>query len=357
VELLVVIAIIGILVALLLPAIQAAREAARRMTCGNNLHQIGLALHNYHDSLGTFPAEGIWNREYPPITSGTIPSHRGFTWLALALPYFEQKSVGDLIDFRVPFWEQRMDRSGQGVPANGIPTSISAPNAGSPRIASQMLKMLICPSDSIWPDKENVHKVGVTSYGGNGGPDTFPHGSFYYGVFPLSKSIRIADIRDGTSNTIAVGEVTLFNFYCCKPGTTYWGHGNGFLRPSNDSVSRASLITAANWHAPNMDPRLNGPLLDPKGSGGPATTWTAFPAPNHIWTATYQWQYGMNMDWPGSGSSHPSGAMFLIADGSVRFIPETVDRGAGDWLGRGGNLWGALHTIQAYPDSDTRPFP
>ena len=88
VELLVVIAIIGILVALLLPAVQAAREAARRMSCGNNLHQIGIALHNYHDTYKTFPPAAIWKLEKTgaPYTF-TAGNQRNFTWIALILPF------------------------------------------------------------------------------------------------------------------------------------------------------------------------------------------------------------------------------------------------------------------------------
>ncbi len=91
VELLVVIAIIGILVALLLPAVQAAREAARRMSCGNNLHQIGIALHNYHDTYKSFPPAAIWKREKngPGSAYAGAGSHRNYTWIALILPFME----------------------------------------------------------------------------------------------------------------------------------------------------------------------------------------------------------------------------------------------------------------------------
>ncbi|MEX0818470.1 MAG: DUF1559 domain-containing protein, partial [Pirellulaceae bacterium] len=105
VELLVVIAIIGILVALLLPAVQAAREAARRMQCSNNLKQLGLALHNYHDTLKTFPPGYVSNRPGVEGSSSWCRSGgvQGAPWTALILPYMEQQNLHDQFNFNVPF--------------------------------------------------------------------------------------------------------------------------------------------------------------------------------------------------------------------------------------------------------------
>jgi len=120
VELLVVIAIIGILIALLLPAVQAAREAARRTQCNNNLKQLGIALHNYHDSHGTFPPAHL-------ETGTTGPTFRHhFGWLAYLLPYIEQENVYRLIDFRLKY---------------------SAPE--NRQDASVGIKTFICPSDPV----------------------------------------------------------------------------------------------------------------------------------------------------------------------------------------------------------------
>ncbi len=96
IELLVVIAIIGVLIALLLPAVQAAREAARRSQCTNNLKQIGLGLHNYHDSLGAFPTS-LWQRGIPPPANGGY----GVSWLAMMLPYIEQVPLANSINFKL----------------------------------------------------------------------------------------------------------------------------------------------------------------------------------------------------------------------------------------------------------------
>src|SRR5688500_13197331 len=160
VELLVVIAIIGILVALLLPAIQAAREAARRIQCGNNLKQIGIGLHNYHDVHGTFPGD-VHNRIYPATSPMT--DHRGFTWINLLLPFIEQQTLANQIDYSSPLMCQRG-------------------NSGQTPIESVDIKMLHRPSDfrfKFLPHSSNAmahpnQGFAYTSYAGSHGWDFFP---------------------------------------------------------------------------------------------------------------------------------------------------------------------------------------
>ena len=105
VELLVVIAIIGILIALLLPAVQAAREAARRIQCVNNEKQLGLGLHNYHATNGVFPP-GVWSRD----RDGNV--YWGYAWTALILPYLEQGMVDEQIDYTKQYYDGCGDRTG-----------------------------------------------------------------------------------------------------------------------------------------------------------------------------------------------------------------------------------------------------
>jgi prepilin-type N-terminal cleavage/methylation domain-containing protein len=134
VELLVVIAIIGILVALLLPAVQAAREAARRMSCQNNLKQLGLAIHNYHDTFKSFPIT-YSNNNY---SNGA--GARYISWIGVTLPFFEAKNLGDQINFSYGLGDDPEITLNGGTLAN--------PNPGSnPWVAMQSVPALLCPSD------------------------------------------------------------------------------------------------------------------------------------------------------------------------------------------------------------------
>lgn len=172
VELLVVIAIIAILVGLLLPAVQAAREAARKASCKNNLHQIGIALHNYHDSHRTLPTGCIeWRGFKSPSTN------RQFAWSALLLPFLEQQNLHAQIDFRVPF-----------------DASINAPAAAT------RLSVYECPS----ADNRQLVR-GQTDYGGLYGESMVDRDSSD-GMFLYDRSIAFRDVTDGLSNTLAVSE-------------------------------------------------------------------------------------------------------------------------------------------------------
>lgn len=172
IELLAVIAIIGILVALLLPAVQAVREAARKTSCKNNLHQIGIALHSYHDVHNSLPTGCIeWRNWNSP------PTHRQFAWSALLLPFIEQQNLHDQIDWSLPF---------------DAPENRPA--------AETMVDTYICPSettDSITP--------GHITYGGIFG-ERILHSTPDDGVFLYERSIRFRDVTDGLTNTLAVAE-------------------------------------------------------------------------------------------------------------------------------------------------------
>ncbi|MCA9121415.1 MAG: DUF1559 domain-containing protein [Planctomycetaceae bacterium] len=341
VELLVVIAIIGILVALLLPAVQAAREAARRMQCGNNLKQLGIALHNYHDTYKTFPPDAIWHGNVKGTTAAA-GDERNYTWICLILPFIEQSPLHDQIDFSRP--------------ALGQLSNISM--GGGKTALELMLPALACPSD--YQFVEPPRGFGVTSYSGNAGWDGHrrKHRDINRaGVFPFYDAVRLRDIVDGTSNTVAVGETTQLGF--ARPaGVVRAQGGGGNLRSPNGSVSRAALVATGAWHGWNHAWLLEagkGTTLLANGTSG--TIWGPYTSPNHVSGPSYYWHHAINNDWPGPGSMHPGGAQFALADASVRFIPETISTGQGAneatdatlWnTGKNGNVWAAIHNINGY---------
>jgi len=175
IELLVVTAVIGILIALLLPAVQAAREAARRTQCLNNLRQMGIGLHNYHNNHKCFPPGGIEPRTW------TFPEGRQIAWSAMLLPFVEQGPLWATIDFGKAF--------------------DSPENAEA---AATVLPIYLCPST---PRRSNlIDDRAACDYGGIYGeritsPNNPPKGTMLY-----DQAIRIRDIRDGTSTTLTISE-------------------------------------------------------------------------------------------------------------------------------------------------------
>jgi len=298
VELLVVIAIIGVLVALLLPAVQAAREAARRMKCTNNLRQLAIACHNHHDVTGTLPRDGNQNPgglANSHGTNGTGCCGAGaphWSWIARALPYFEQKNI----------YEQA------NIPLNNLNQ-----NQQTLTVIATVLPMLTCASDQTLPrtrtnsaDLSGV-LVAVTSYRGNAGanwgadhyPDEAAFSTAYVnpavdgsknglengdGLFwrgDLRKgTMRLAEIADGTSNTYLIGEDV--------PELIQW---NAWAY-TNGSTATCAI-------PPNVGITTGDPDLGKPGFGR--------------WPTRYSFR-----------SRHPNGLNFALADGSVRFVSNNI---------------------------------
>jgi len=216
IELLVVIAIVGVLVSLLLPAVQQAREAARRSQCKNNLKQIGLALHNYNDAFKTLPPGRIVN---PASGQGHC-----FSAYAHLLPYLDQAPLYQLIDF------------------NANPDIIPGTNAV---VTAQMLAVLLCPSDTPTVLQTGF---GVHNYPLNTGT-TFPvslrnpSGTRITGIFYENSAVRFADIRDGLSNSVCISETVKSEL----GGPTSWdgvSKTNGFvLTQGNDNLFSGPELT------------------------------------------------------------------------------------------------------------------
>ncbi|MFH1266895.1 MAG: DUF1559 domain-containing protein [Planctomycetota bacterium] len=296
VELLVVIAIIGILIALLLPAVQAAREAARRAQCTNNMKQLGLALHNYHDTFKCFCPSSI-SKGWAVNAGGNDPMTLNLNGLVLLLPYLEQSALYDKYDFK----QAASDYMGlqPGGPLMGDPVT-----SGNADVISQRVAAFTCPSDAGDP---LLPASGGYAIKGSGGPrgvktcyDFCGRGVYHYyyhnywkrycktnttiaPMFGENSATKFRDVKDGTANTFAMVERTydVYNGDCSA-----WGYRAYVMVPPD---IRYGL---------NRWPRSTNP-----GRRG---------------------QLG---DWYWAGSLHPGGLNFLMADGSVQFVSETADQG------------------------------
>jgi prepilin-type N-terminal cleavage/methylation domain-containing protein len=193
VELLIVIAIIGLLAALLVPALQASRETARRATCANNLHQLGIGLQAYHDYVGTFPS-GLIERN-----PGSKPKARQLAWSVLLLPFIEQGNVYDLYDRSKSYKAVENRTAGSVViPAYLCPSTARFAEGRTGDTAGDVNR------NGHWDPGDDL---AFTDYGGNFG-FTSPGRPFMNGVFLWDRAVAIRQITDGTSHTIALAEDT-----------------------------------------------------------------------------------------------------------------------------------------------------
>ncbi len=331
IELLVVIAIIAVLIALLLPAVQAAREAARRSQCINNLKQMGLAMHNYHQAIGSFPMGCSWT------TAGVAPASTYYwgQWSAqaLMLPFMEQQALYNAANFNVG-----VDGQGNGYPINST-------------VNQTQINTLLCPSDG----NAGRSSGNLSSYYLSQGPtmltpatpNNIPSPYDTAGMFTFQKVYSFANITDGTSNTIAGSEGLV---------------GNANL------TARSKNVTFMNVGAINSLETVNVNSLLTNGQQAPGTTLTGLLNTCMTTTSGFQvlrgnqWangdnnytmfttivppnsnQYNFGACKSGGGgaddaeivnanSNHPGGVNVVMGDGSVRFMKSTIA-----W-----NIWWAL---------------
>ncbi|PQO45044.1 DUF1559 domain-containing protein [Blastopirellula marina] len=279
VELLVVIAIIGVLIALLLPAVQAAREAARRMHCTNNMKQLGLALHNYHDTFNTLPYA---SNEYGRTAGSSV-----HTWTESILPFIEQKALYDQIDFRfhvhdnvnetlltglrAPWQECPSNphgdsmRRGDGQPfdnwAGDTPVMCYAPCMGPEKSDGVPPD---CPGDNSYCFQQNTswsNKAASASPGVFSGRSEF--------------CTNFSGITDGLSNTLMLSE-------------------------RRGELTRWMCLYCPNFQGCPTSQAINSKFIEPTNMAAVV---------NNI----------------GASSFHPGGAVFTLADASVQFLPETID--------------------------------
>jgi prepilin-type N-terminal cleavage/methylation domain-containing protein/prepilin-type processing-associated H-X9-DG protein len=338
IELLVVIAIIAVLIALLLPAVQAAREAARRAQCVNNLKQIGIALHNYHDTAGAMPF-----------------GHGPFGWndwnaQAMLLPYMEQTPLYNSINF-----------------ANGI--SGAAPNnAQNLTIQRVQVNTFLCPSDTV----RLTSPYGHINYAANAGSNVQFFGPQFSGMFGWvvnpnadasgdnkanlgnsGRSVRFSDVTDGLSNTAAFSEKVM-------------GIGN------NNQNTRDPLKPTSNIFQVNFTPASGNDLvplpyftlckaINPTTQALPSTEamgnhwWSGHPYAgryNHIMTPnTWSCLYAVNGITNGNGtvpasSRHPGVVNVLFGDGSIRAVKSTVTNAV--WWAVGTRAGGEVLSSDSY---------
>jgi type II secretory pathway pseudopilin PulG len=303
-----VIAIIGILVALLLPAIQAAREAARRSQCQNNLKQICVGLQNYHDTYRRYPPGGLdygWSGG-----GGTEPANKtikNINGLALLLPFMELQSVYSRLDFNQAFSHVGpAPQTQSNIVPSTRPIAGDAVTSGNAAVLAEKIGVFMCPSDrsamlllpasGVYAIKDGCGiQATKTNYDLSGYRSDYWTFNDWASLSPTIRPIfgensdtKIGDVLDGTSNTMAVGETTR---YVANGSAPAWGFRG--------------------WVMTGVDLRVGVNVFDI-----PST---------YTWVSPQTPIAGRLRDWGMCGSNHPGGAHIGLADASVRFISENTE--------------------------------
>jgi prepilin-type N-terminal cleavage/methylation domain-containing protein/prepilin-type processing-associated H-X9-DG protein len=327
IELLVVIAIIAVLIALLLPAVQAAREAARRMQCVNNLKQLGIAVHNYHDSLGRLPFGAIVapKNNYWVVTTGLPGEHYRYSALAMLSPFLEHTPAYNAINFSFPVIEAS--------------NAISAPNI---TVFDMSVNLFLCPSDTGRRVAVGFAPSNYMACAGNGLPSGSaiwdnPNGMFYY-----NSATTWSHVTDGTSNTVLMSESIL------GAGTAAMTTAPASPNPVEIQIEvLAALITD---YVPLTLADCASPI---RYANNRNRSWaqgdfrsglyTHFITPN---SKTYDCLRGSDYGWKTARSRHPGGVNALLGDGSVRFIKDSLNPAI--WQALGTRAGGEVISADAY---------
>jgi len=350
VELLVVIAIIGVMVGLLLPAVQSARESGRRSSCSNNLKQFGIALHAHHDSKGTLPY-GCGGPSWSDFGTTYPDTAGGFSGFVPLLPFCENNELYD----RIIATGTRPDPGTQAIFRTQIANGLCPSDASSPRLATEAgrssyllsagdkLVQLLCEEGAVCAAAPATTPIGVGR-----------------GLFGLNRGVRFKDVTDGVSKTIAMAEYSFSNLYT---------DASNYRRTVNDAQATGSYVDGTERSPRNCraaylgdagyNPAANGREYIVPGSNmyaGRVILFNTMLRPNSAVcvnrnnTTTSEWQWGVIPP----RSRHPGGVQVMFADGAVLWIADTIDNGTADSLSLQGSAgptgasiagaWGALGT-------------
>ncbi|NQT12142.1 MAG: DUF1559 domain-containing protein [Planctomycetes bacterium] len=303
IELLVVLGIIGILLGLTLPAVQRAREAARRLQCTNNLKQMAVALQTYQSTFGVYPF-GVGMGPFGPIDAFSSPTARRFSLHSQLLPYIEQNNVYEMLDFsEAPFFPD----------TTGDPVAVMA--TGPSQDAAQVtISTFLCPSDSNRLSRpwgpNNYRSCNGSTWSGRAGD----------GMFGQATAIRPADIRDGLSNTAALSERILGD----DDDTIVDMDSDlfGLDSPWTEPTLRAWCLELTEAEAATLSIHdSNGGMTWLEGN----MSWTRY---NHVLPPGHRSCKGW-MTWNGvamtANSHHPGGVNLALGEASVRFVSESID--------------------------------
>ncbi len=298
VELLVVVAIIGVMVGLLLPAVQSARESARRMQCSNNLKQIGLALHNYHASYDKLPFS--WGGTTPPSGSP------GYSAISQLLPFMEQSALHEQIDFSVPIVHPRNDAA---------------------RLTE--VGMLRCPSDLENPHRQSGGAINYMANVGNQHLWLDPNSQ--NGVFSRGRQLKLRDILDGLSNTAAFAERMLTdgnNGMVSLDSDVFLG----MTDPATPDEAISMCYAIGTTNLANQFPLFMGaPWINGQH------VYLHVDVPNRRSCGFFPTKATMP-----SSSRHIGGAHVLMADGAVQFVTQSIElriwRAVGSRAGKEQNI-------------------
>ncbi|QDV37817.1 DUF1559 domain-containing protein [Tautonia plasticadhaerens] len=335
IELLVVIAIIGVLIALLLPAVQAAREAARRAQCTNNLKQMGLGIHNYHSAIGTFPMGNARAFESPGVITdwGTFSAH------SMLLPYLEQNALYDSCNFDWNIWYE------WGLQINATVWNVK-------------VSAFLCPSDG------NAGQDHLNNYHGSFGTGTQPWSERTNGIFaPRFTAYGVHSITDGTSNTIAFVEALTGDYGNLRQKHRQMASGV----PGGNVDSQPYVLSDARQNLPAVMAQAQACMdriqTTPGGNsnrgfrwqtGSPGLTLTNIiltPNSTQYPFSSCRWDCG-----EGCGtdfghlhvpsSAHPGGVNVCFADGSIRFVKDSVAQTV--WMSLGSRDGGEVVSADQY---------